>query len=435
MVTVISRFRIRNGLEEEVRRAFIGRPRLVEKAAGFCGLSVLTDFTDPAIFLLITRWTDEQSYRTWHRSDAHHQSHGMMPPGLRLDAAFTSLTIGNSIGDPFGVQNLSDAVEGRTTAIVRWLSDSDTVFALLLAPDGSIRARNRASDRIFAPDPTKKFGSNIWEYLVCSDGPQLRDRLGDPMSQDNGPMLLNVADGQKNPITLEVGLIPCGDATLMLGTHEYKHDLNFQTEVVKLSNDLSLMMRESAQKNRELKEANETIKRLARTDALTGLANRRTLDETLQREIARAVRQEQMLSIIMADLDRFKSINDEYGHITGDRVLAGAAAIFGGKMRPYDLAARYGGEEFICLLPGTSAENAVSIAERIRKEVEKITVPGCPRQISMSLGVAGWLAGENPEQLIARADAALYKAKDGGRNRVVPAENIPVPDPMLESRT
>jgi len=115
-------------------------------------------------------------------------------------------------------------------------------------------------------------------------------------------------------------------------------------------------MRESAQKNRELKEANQTIERLARTDPLTGLANRRTLDEAFRREIARAERQLVSLSVIMADLDRFKSINDEYGHLAGDQVLAGAASVFGSQLRPFDLAARYGGEEFVLLLPGTSIE-------------------------------------------------------------------------------
>jgi heme-degrading monooxygenase HmoA len=110
MVTVISRFRVRNGLEEEVRKAVLNRPRLVENASGFCGLEVLTDATDPAVFLLLTRWRDESSFRAWHGSAAHHESHGLMPQGLKLDAAFTSLTVGNRIEDPAGVQTLSDAM-------------------------------------------------------------------------------------------------------------------------------------------------------------------------------------------------------------------------------------------------------------------------------------------------------------------------------------
>jgi diguanylate cyclase (GGDEF)-like protein len=130
------------------------------------------------------------------------------------------------------------------------------------------------------------------------------------------------------------------------------------------------------------------------------------------------------LSVIIADLDHFKSINDQYGHPTGDQVLARSATVFGGHLRPYDLAARYGGEEFLLLLPGTSNEDAIIIAERIREEVAKLEVPGCPRQITASLGIASWIKGESPDELVARADAALYNAKHSGRNRVEKASCV-----------
>ena len=418
MVTVISRFRVRNGLEQEVRRAFLDRPRLVEKAAGFCGLDVLTDTANPTVFLLLTRWMDESSFQAWHRSEAHHQSHALMPQGLKLDATFTSLTIGNSIEAPAGIQTMSDALEGQTVGLSQWLTESDSVLAVLLAPDGAIRSRNKAGYRVFPPNPSKNFGLSIWEYLVCSDDQELRQRLSEAGTRQDGRLLLNVANGQQDPITLEVGLVRCSGAILLLGSQERRHDSQLETEIFKLTNDLSLMMRESVRKNRELKEANEIIERLARTDPLTGLANRRTLDETFGREIARAERLREHLSMIMADLDHFKSINDQYGHITGDQVLASAAAVFKSQSRPYDLAARYGGEEFVLVLPGTTTDGAIAIAERIRKEIAALTVPGCPKQITISLGVASWVAGEAPEALVARADAALYSAKGTGRNRV-----------------
>jgi diguanylate cyclase (GGDEF)-like protein len=215
---------------------------------------------------------------------------------------------------------------------------------------------------------------------------------------------------------------------LLLATQEHRHDALFQDEIFRLTNDLSVMMRETARKNRELKEANETIERLGRIDALTGLANRRTLDESLPREIARAARLGERLSVIIADLDHFKSINDQYGHVTGDQVLARAAAVFGTQMRPYDLAARYGGEEFLLLLPGASTDDAIIIAERLRKEIAKIEVPGCLRQITVSLGVASWMTGEAAEALVTRADAALYNAKNAGRNRVEAGSGVRVQD-------
>jgi diguanylate cyclase (GGDEF)-like protein len=424
MVTVISRFRVRNGFEEEVARAFLDRPRLVEKTAGFCGLSVLRDAADASIFLLLTRWTDEDSFRTWHSSEAHHQSHAFMPAGLKLDSSFTSLTVGNSIEDSSGICHLSDAIESRSHALSRWLMESDAVFALLLAPDGTIRDRNRASHQLFNPSLSCDVDANIWD-LVCSNSHLLRERLMDPKPTQNGSMRLNLTDGQENRISLEVTPVQCGNSTLLLGVYEHRHDLEFQAETFKLTNDLTTMMRESAQKNRQLKEANEAIERLARTDALTGLANRRTLDEAFRREIARAGRRSEPLSVIMADLDHFKSINDQYGHKTGDQVLASAAAVFEEQLRPYDLACRYGGEEFVLLLPGTSTGDAFTVAERIRKEIEKLKLTVCPRQVTISLGVATWRQGESPDGLVTRADGALYEAKNAGRNRVEAASTVP----------
>jgi len=409
-----------------VRKAFLKRPLLVEKAAGFCGLSVLTDAADPSVFLLLTRWTDEISFRAWHRSEAHNQSHELIPQGLKLDSSFTSLTVGNNIEGSCDILNLSDAFEARPVVLSHWMMESDAVFALVLSPDGTICLRNRASDRIFPiPNPEKNFGSKIWDYMVCSEA-QLRERLSDSTDQLDDCLLLNLVDERHNSITLEVELIRFGGAILLLGTQERRHDSNFQAEIVALANDLSVTMREVAQKNRDLEKANEMIARLARTDGLTGLANRRTLDEVLAIEIARAQRQGKDLSILIADLDRFKSINDQYGHISGDHVLAGAAAVFGSELRPYDLAARYGGEEFVLVLPGTSTNDAIAIAERIRRRVEKITVPSCPRQITISLGVASWRVGEASKQFVARADEALYNAKRSGRNRVEAASDSPV---------
>jgi diguanylate cyclase (GGDEF)-like protein len=415
---VISRFKVRNGLEQDVREAFLNRPRMVENVPGFCALSVLTDATDPSIFLLLTRWTDAEAFHTWHRSDAHHHSHSFIPKGLKLDASFTQLTVGDNIEDPSGVQNLADAVEGRTVAMSGWLMESDAVFALLLAPDGTIRVRNRASWRVFGPDAAGKLSDSIWGYLGCADTEFLRAQLTDPAGPKGKLRRLNLVGGLGNPVTLEVGLVRSGGATLMLAAKEQLHDTTLEIELLKMTNDMSMLMRESARHNRELKKANETIERLARTDALTGLANRRTLDEAFQREFPRAERLHESLTIIVADLDHFKSINDKFGHIAGDQVLIATAATFGSQLRPYDLAARYGGEEFVMLLPATSIEEARDIAERIRADVTTIAVDSCPRQITISLGVASWIPGESQEHFVARADAALYRAKTRGRNCV-----------------
>jgi diguanylate cyclase (GGDEF)-like protein len=418
MVTVISRFRVRNGLEEKVRQAFLNRPRLVEKAKGFCGLDVLTDASDPSVFLLLTRWTDEESFRIWHRSEAHHRSHVLIPKGLKLDPSFTSLTVGDSILNQAGIRGLYEAIERQPDALSKWLMDSEAVFALLLTPDGDICACNSAGARIFPSDLAGECRLNILDFLISSDADHLRQRLSGSESDRDDSFFLNLARGDQSPVTVEARLVRCDSTFLFVGTQESQHESRFQTEVLKLANDLSMTIREIAQKNRELQKANEKIESLARTDALTGLANRRMLEETLLRDTARAERLKENLSIIFVDVDNFKSINDQFGHKAGDQVLASLGAIFKSHLRRYALAARFGGDEFILLLPGTNQDGTRIVAQRIRAAIAMLRVPDSPRQITVSLGIACFAAGETGEELVARADRALYRAKENGGDRI-----------------
>ena len=388
----------------------------LRKAAGFCGLDVLTDATDPSQFLLLTRWSDEESFRTWHRSESHHASHVLIPKGLKLDPAFTLLTVGNSIQPSEPAHSLRDAIANHSDALSEWLANSDTVFALLLSPDGTIRELNRAAQRIFPANLAGNPGSKLWDYLVCSDTEHLRQRLSELESARDATFLLNLAEGEQSPITWEARLLRCDGAFLLLATEEEHHDSLFQNEILRLTNDLSIAIREAAQKNRELKNANETIEKLARIDSLTGLANRRMLEETLPREVSRAGRLNENLSVIFVDVDHFKQINDDFGHKAGDQVLAQLGAIFKGQLRSYALAARFGGDEFVLLLPGNTKEEAIVIAERIRENIGALVMPEYPRQVAVTMGIAAFVAGETGEEFVARADKALYRAKAKGRN-------------------
>ncbi|HLW96387.1 MAG TPA: diguanylate cyclase [Solirubrobacteraceae bacterium] len=157
----------------------------------------------------------------------------------------------------------------------------------------------------------------------------------------------------------------------------------------------------------------------AATDALTGLANRRALEDTIKRMVAQAHRAELPLAALMLDLDHFKQINDDFGHAKGDEILAAFGAQLEDVLRAGDFAARYGGEEFMVLLPGTGAEGALVLAERLRVAVHAIRVNGLDRKITASVGVA--VLGEHAldaEGLERAADRALYVAKAGGRDRV-----------------
>lgn len=158
------------------------------------------------------------------------------------------------------------------------------------------------------------------------------------------------------------------------------------------------------------------LARLATIDGLTGLRNRRWLDDAFARQIARAAGTGQAASLLMVDVDHFKRLNDAHGHRVGDRVLRQVAHTLASGIRPVDLLARYGGEEFAVLLPGLALETAMAVAERLREAVEEDRIEGVPRA-TVSIGVATLRDGEPLAGLLERADAALYRAKQSGRNR------------------
>ncbi len=170
----------------------------------------------------------------------------------------------------------------------------------------------------------------------------------------------------------------------------------------------------------ELSEFNHRLRVMAETDGLTGLDNRRHIEETLTEFFHHATRLNEPLSVVMCDLDKFKSVNDTYGHQAGDAVLQQFAAILKGTAREIDRVGRYGGEEFLCLLPGTVLDAAVTFAERVRKEVEghTFTFEGGSLHRTASFGVAGWPhpSVASPDALVKAADDALYVAKETGRN-------------------
>ena len=161
------------------------------------------------------------------------------------------------------------------------------------------------------------------------------------------------------------------------------------------------------------------LEHLSRVDALTGLGNRRAFDEALLAELARAQRSGGALSLVMIDVDHFKTFNDRHGHLAGDEALADVARVLSETGRAEDLACRVGGEEFALLLPGAGEASAGEVAERMRRGVE--AHPGRFGPVTVSLGVAAWDAGRHRDGagLRAAADARLYAAKAGGRNRVV----------------
>ena len=169
----------------------------------------------------------------------------------------------------------------------------------------------------------------------------------------------------------------------------------------------------------------EQAQQLAYRDGLTGIYNRRYFEMQIASEIERASRYDGRMAIIMVDIDHFKRLNDEFGHLLGDEVLRQVSAVFGQQLRKVDVVCRYGGEEFAILVPQTSGGNAMEVAEKLRRRVEAFRFPGVPVKVTISAGVAEFPThGRTRDELVAAADAALYVSKDSGRNRVSPASAV-----------
>jgi diguanylate cyclase len=182
-------------------------------------------------------------------------------------------------------------------------------------------------------------------------------------------------------------------------------------ERLKAMEDESVLLRESAAKSREL----------ALKDALTGIWNRQALDENIEKEFIRWQRYQKPLSLVVWDVDFFKKVNDTYGHAAGDKVLKTIARLFTQATRDADFIARFGGEEFVGIFPETRLEDALSLANKIREKIQnsKFHYEHKPVPITASAGLATFRPNDTVEDVFKRADAALYRAKNGGRNRCI----------------
>ena len=208
-----------------------------------------------------------------------------------------------------------------------------------------------------------------------------------------------------------------------------RSEVGYLTEVF---NDMVARLRQGREElaaiNKTLRKKNKELHELSITDSLTGLYNRKHLMETLDNEVARSKRHKHDFAVLVIDIDHFKEYNDTYGHLAGDEVLSRLASVFKKSVRSCDYVARYGGEEFILVLPEIAPKDGVKAAERIRKKVvkEKFAGDGEPRGVTVSVGVASYPKdGDDPQAIIGHADAALYKAKESGRNQVVLAGGTP----------
>ena len=301
----------------------------------------------------------------------------------------------------------------------RFLSENSSDLILLLGLDGLRKYVSPSFTEILGWSPDEVIGKSVYGSMHPDDAVTLENVMravnrGDKSYGNPFMATFRTLHKDGHSVWMEVHIRRVDDPTT--GT---------PLELVVTGHDVTA--RKAAEE--QLAIANRQLEELARNDGLTGIANRRSFDETLTREWLRSMREKQPLALLMLDIDWFKLLNDLHGHGSGDRALQQIAQIVAGAMRrPGDFAARYGGEEFALLLPNTPLAGAMIVAENIRIGVQELKIENANTIFgvaTISIGVASIAPrpGMDPALLVETADQALYRAKHQGRNRVEGAPN------------
>ncbi|MCS0580222.1 diguanylate cyclase [Massilia pinisoli] len=313
------------------------------------------------------------------------------------------------------IQRLMDSSGAADRAFAHQLMETLAIPVFVLDTSSRVMLWNRACERLTGVPARDILGTrDHWRSFFEDRRPTLADLLIEERAAADGriPTLHGPADDQHLTAESWCDMPRVGRRRYLAADASPIYDERGRlAAVVETLRDLT-----------DEKLAQIALEQLATRDGLTGLANRRCFDDTLHAEWARSLRQRQPLSLLMVDVDNFKAYNDANGHLGGDECLKRIATAVASEMRANDLVARYGGEEFAVILPNQSLKGAASVAERIRTRVEQLQVPNrqAARHGTVSIGAATAIAApdNSASELVAIADAALYRAKHMGRNRI-----------------
>jgi len=242
MHMVISRFRVRNGMEDEVQRAFRDRPRLVEKAPGFLGMDVHTDADDPTIFYLATRWASGRDYDSWHKSHSYRDSHAGIPKGLKLDPGFTKI---------FRMDRFHPEGAAGGEVLAEFSRISRALHHLSLDRHGAIRSANAAASRWLGRKEEELRGEPIQRFCASQDDETIRNMIEgeEPLSAE---IFISLVDRSDRPYTLQGFFSREGGEIVLLGTPEAHSLHDLQEQMLAANNQLAEMARESERRRREL---------------------------------------------------------------------------------------------------------------------------------------------------------------------------------------
>ncbi len=316
-------------------------------------------------------------------------------------------------------RNERDITEQRER--LRAIFDTVADAIIIMGDDGVIHTVNPATEQLFGYDQRELIGMKADQLMPPeADGEsssfiQRQAQVADSHSVGNARETTAVdKTGHRFPVEISLSAMQVDDRPMY-------------TSVVRDVSEQVALREAMEQVNAELINSNERLWQSAKTDSLTGIANRRSLDETVDNELRRATRQGRPLSVILIDLDYFKRYNDTYGHIAGDTCLKGVAAVLKTCcQRAGELPARYGGEEFAVVLPDTDRDHATTVAENVRQRIAALDLPhkssDIADHVTASIGVTAFdpltMLMPTPTALFEAADRALYSAKQNGRNRV-----------------
>ena len=260
MLLAISRFKVANGLEEDVKQAFFNRPHLVDTAAGYLGMETFTLRDEPRVFYLVTRWTTHEAFKTWHASPAHHASHTGIPKGLKLDPDFTQLTVMERLASPGRPPALDELTADASPLLATLLTTTNTVHFWFVARDGTVRLVNAGAAAQLRATTTQLTGSSFWPHLTDTDAQSLRDRIASAERHPQEKCLLNFVDANQSPFTLECHLDLQPDGFILIGEPPRKQDEAFHEQTLQLNNELATLTRENVRKSRELERALAQLK-------------------------------------------------------------------------------------------------------------------------------------------------------------------------------
>lgn len=305
-----------------------------------------------------------------------------------------------------------------------------TIATAVIDENGTLLDANQGFLRLLPHDLKSPLGANISGLFIKPDFAKLVSTKNTKTGESySGQVIIGESSGMRHSLTCHVWH-ENGSVRLM-GEYDIDALEKLSDTILNINQEASLVKNRLSQTNARLKKANAALKQHEAdlvekllTDSLTGVGNRRRLEQALKTEIKRANRNGDKLCAIIADVDHFKRVNDDYGHQTGDMVLMKFGAILKSESRSTDIVARFGGEEFVMLLPNTRLTQAVEKADKLRASFSAEVIPGMKRIVTSSFGVAELRQGEDGESLLHRIDAALYQAKKNGRNKVVAATEL-----------